>query len=75
MEWKTFLFYNVLGAGSWVTIICLCGYLFANEFQTLLGFFEKASWIIGVSLFVIGYILWRRRKKRVLQRMHHADVE
>lgn len=75
MEWKKFLFYNVLGAGSWVTTICLCGYLFANKFQTLLDFFEKASWIIGVGLFVIGYILWRRRKKRVLQRLHNADVE
>jgi hypothetical protein len=39
--------------------------MFAKEFQTLLEFFEKASWIIGVGVFSIGYILWRREKKRV----------
>lgn len=71
MEWRQFLLYNVLGAASWVTLIALCGYLFANEFQTLLGFFEKASWIIGVGLFALGYVLWRRRKRRVLRRVRN----
>ncbi|MGC1870619.1 MAG: DedA family protein [Acidobacteriaceae bacterium] len=65
MEWKEFLLYNVLGAVTWVTAICVSGYLFAKEFQTLLGFFEKASWAIGVGVFAIGYILWRREKKHV----------
>ena len=65
MEWKGFLLYNVLGAITWVTAICVSGYMFAQEFRTLLGFFEKASWIIGVGVFAIGYILWRREKKRV----------
>ena len=65
MEWKQFLLYNVLGAVTWVSAICMCGYLFAKEFQTLLGFFEKASRIIGVAVFSIGYMLWRREKKQV----------
>jgi hypothetical protein len=39
--------------------------MFAKEFQTLLGFFEKASWIIGSGIFSIGYFLWRREKKQV----------
>jgi membrane-associated protein len=37
MEWKVFLLYNALGAGTWVTAIAVCGYEFANTFQTLLG--------------------------------------
>jgi len=65
MEWKQFLLYNVLGAATWVSVISICGYMFAKEFQTLLGFFEKASWIIGVVAFSIGYLLWRREKKQV----------
>jgi membrane-associated protein len=74
MEWKKFLLYNVLGGASWVTAIALCGYFFANKFQTLLGFFEKASWVIGVGIFVAGYIFWRRRKKRVLRQMHAGEA-
>ena len=67
MEWKQFLLYNVLGAITWVSAISICGYMFAKEFQTLLGFFEKASWIIGIGVFSIGYMLWRREKKQVRQ--------
>lgn len=73
MEWKTFLLYNALGAATWVSAIALIGYGFANEFQTLLGFFEKLSWVVGVGIFVVGYILWRRKKKRVQQRIHSHD--
>jgi membrane-associated protein len=68
MEWREFLLYNVLGAATWVTAMSLCGFFFANTFQSLLGFFEKASWIVGVGVFSIGYWLWRRKKKEVLTR-------
>jgi hypothetical protein len=46
----------------------LVGYLFANEFDTLLSYFETASWIIAGGLFALGYFLWRRYKKRYRQR-------
>ena len=73
MKWKTFLIYNVLGAASWLTAISLCGSMFAKEFHTLLGFFKKASWVIGVGIFVIGYILWRLEKENVRERMPRED--
>lgn len=63
MEWKRFLLFNFLGAITWVTIIGLCGWAFASEFQSLLDYFEKASWAISGGVFVIGYLLWRRYKK------------
>ena len=56
-----------------MTAISLCGFTFAKEFHTLLGFFEKASWVIGVGIFVIGYILWRREKKYIRERMPRED--
>lgn len=39
------------------------GYLFADEFNSLLGYFEKASWAVSGGVFLIGYILWRKKKK------------
>src|SRR5579885_455327 len=41
MDWRTFFIANALGAATWVTIIAVAGYLFANAFNTLLGYFEK----------------------------------
>lgn len=63
MEWKRFVVFNALGAAAWVTSMAMIGYAFANEFETLLGYFETASWIIAGGLFALGYYLWRRQKK------------
>ena len=68
MEWKKFLKYNALGAITWVTAISMTGYAFANEFATLLDYFEKASWTIAGGLFALGYWLWRRQKKHYKER-------
>ena len=72
MEWKRFLCFNALGAATWVTAIALTGYGFANEFSSLLDYFEKASWAITAGLFGLGYFLWRRQKKRFKER-HNKD--
>ncbi len=68
MEWKEFLLFNALGAATWVTSMSLVGFLFANQFDTLLGYFEKASWIMAAGLFTLGYLLWRRQKKKYKER-------
>lgn len=63
MDWKEFFLFNVLGAASWVTAVAFTGYLFANQFQTLMGFLEKLSWVIAGGVFCIGFFLYRRKKK------------
>lgn len=68
MDWKRFLLANALGAAAWVTFIALIGYEFANGFRTVLGYFEKASWVISGSLFLIGYLFWRRKKNQLRER-------
>ncbi len=68
MSWKRFLKFNAAGAATWVTAIAFVGYGFANEFQTLLGYIEKASWAMAAGLFVLGYVIWRRQKSRFQQR-------
>lgn len=70
MEWKRFLVFNLLGAGSWVTAIALTGYGFANKFTDLLGYIEKASWGITGTLFAIGYLIWRHEKKKYREQHH-----
>ncbi len=64
MKWKRFAIYNLLGAAVWVATMSLMGYVFANEFQTLLGYIEKASWAVAAGWFVAGYLIWRRQKHK-----------
>lgn len=64
MGWKPFLIANILGAATWVTSMALAGYLFAEGFHSFLSYFEKGSWVISGGIFAVGYILWRRKKKR-----------
>lgn len=68
MEWKRFLLFNCLGAASWVTAISVSGYLFANEFNSLLSYMETGSWIISGGLFAFGYFTWRHKKKKFKER-------
>lgn len=72
MKWKKFLLANALGAASWVTTISMSGYLFANKFHSLAGYIEKVSWGITGGIFVVGYLLWRKKKKHMRER-HRAS--
>ncbi len=68
MEWLRFLKFNALGAVAWSAAVGGIGYAFAQEFQTLLGFFEKASWALGAGIFTVGYLIWHRYKKNYKER-------
>ncbi|HZQ22564.1 MAG TPA: DedA family protein [Terriglobales bacterium] len=68
MDWKRFFKFNVLGAATWVTVMAFAGFAFANEFDTLLDYIEKASWALAGGLFLLGYLLWRRQKHRFKDR-------
>jgi membrane protein DedA with SNARE-associated domain len=63
MEWKTFLIYNALGAISWVTTVALIAFAFGTRIHSLAGYIEKVSWVVSGGIFVVGYFLWRRKKK------------
>jgi membrane-associated protein len=71
MEWKKFLLYNFLGAATWVTGIAMTGFAFGARFQSLFDYIEKASWAVSGGVFAIGYIVWRRKKKKFRQRPEH----
>lgn len=64
MPWARFFKFNLLGAATWVVGMAFTGYAFANEFDSLLGYIEKASWAIAGGLLLTGYLIWRRAKHR-----------
>jgi membrane protein DedA with SNARE-associated domain len=68
MEWRRFLLFNALGAITWVTGMAWLGYAFADQFDTLLSYFEKLSWVMAAGLFALGYWLWHKQKKKYKQR-------
>jgi len=72
MEWPDFLLYDFLGAAAWVTAISVFGYLISNEFSSLIGYGEKAAWIVAGTLFMLAYLASRRYKKHYKQRRRAA---
>ena len=72
MEWRRFLKFNLMGAATWVAVMVGAGYEFASEFNSLLGYIEKASWAIAGGLFLTGYLVWRREKHRYASRQREA---
>ena len=62
MEWRRFFKFNLLGAATWVGVMVFAGYEFASQFDSLLGYIEKASWAVAAGLFAMGYLIWRREK-------------
>jgi len=38
----------------------------------LLGYFEKGSWAISAGLLLLGYLLWRRKKKKFREQKRQA---
>lgn len=74
MTWKKFFLYNILGAAAWVTTIAVAGFLFANAFDTFLSYFETTGWALAAGLFTLGYILWRRQKKRYEKTYHKSRL-
>jgi membrane protein DedA with SNARE-associated domain len=71
MERGKFLFYNFLGAASWVIAIGMTGFAFGAKFESLFDYIEKAVWAVSGSLVAVGYIIWRREKKHYREKVEH----
>jgi len=60
MRWRTFFFYNSLGAVVWVTCIASAGYLFGRHWHSLMQFMERFN--IAVFAIAICAILFLLRR-------------
>lgn len=70
MDWKVFVKFNALGAATWVSLVATAGFVFADEFETLLGYMEKGSWAMAAGLFLAGYWIWHRQKRHYEDSQH-----
>lgn len=64
MRWQAFALFNFLGAITWVTFIACAGYLFGQQWRSLVRLVERLN-IVFVIL-VVGvaiYLWWRQRRK------------
>ena len=64
IRWRTFLFYNALGAVVWSTAVALAGYLFPYSWDTLERWIGRTGVVARVVVALVGgfaLIRWRRR--------------
>ena len=64
IRWRTFLFYNAMGAVVWSTAVALAGYLFAYSWDTLERWIGRTGVMALVVVTLVGgftLIRWRRR--------------
>jgi membrane-associated protein len=66
MPWKKFAIFNFLGAGLWVTIISVVGYVFGSRWKLLMHFmgrFDMALLAVFVVLMIVMWLRSRRKKQ------------
>ena len=66
IRWRTFLFYNAVGAVVWSMAVALAGYLFAYSWDTLERWIGRTGVMVLVVVALVGgftLIRWRRRSK------------
>jgi undecaprenyl-diphosphatase len=64
MHWLTFFFWNALGGIAWATSVGLAAYFLGHIAEKIV----KDAGLIGVAvvvLAVIGFFIWRRRRRSV----------
>src|SRR5579864_8346472 len=62
MNRRKFTFFNMLGAATWVTVVCLLGYLFGSQWWRLVRILRNVNLaLFVVAVIVIAFMLWRRR--------------
>jgi membrane protein DedA with SNARE-associated domain len=62
MHWRTFLFFNTLGAVSWVAAITTLAYFFGSSLEPGL---RQLSSAFGIAVVLIALFLWLKRKRSV----------
>jgi membrane protein DedA with SNARE-associated domain len=64
MPWKKFAVFNFLGAGLWVTVISLVGYVFGSRWKLLMHFMRRFDLVlVVVFVLMLGVMWWRSRRQ------------
>jgi membrane-associated protein len=64
MHWRRFAIFNFLGAGLWVTVISVAGYLFGRHWGQLERIVQRFDVAVAiVALLVVALLWWRKRRR------------
>ena len=64
MPWKKFAVFNFLGAGLWVTVISVVGYVFGSRWKLLMHFMRRFDLVlVVVFVLMLGVMWWRSRRQ------------
>jgi membrane protein DedA with SNARE-associated domain len=65
MHWRRFAIFNLLGAGLWVTVISVAGYLFGQHWGRLERVVQRFDVAVAiVAVLVVAVLWWRKRRAR-----------
>jgi membrane protein DedA with SNARE-associated domain len=68
MHWRTFAFYNLIGAALWVTLIAGAGYLFGQHWRNLLHAMQRLNMaVLIVAVVAILFLWWKHRQHKVAE--------
>jgi membrane protein DedA with SNARE-associated domain len=62
MRWRTFVFFNFLGAALWVTVIASVGYLFGQHWRNLLRAMQRFNIAVLIAAVAVLLFLWWRHR-------------
>ncbi|HWH92285.1 MAG TPA: VTT domain-containing protein [Baekduia sp.] len=64
MPLKRFLPYDVVGAGTWATMLLVLGYVFWQSFDRVLHYAEQGTLALGTTIVVVAVAIWLYRHFR-----------
>jgi membrane protein DedA with SNARE-associated domain len=66
MHWRTFAFFNFLGAALWVTSIACAGYLFGQHWRNLLHIMQRFNIAVLIVAVIAILLVWRKHRRRTV---------
>jgi membrane protein DedA with SNARE-associated domain len=74
MHWLRFLIFNAIGAALWVGTWVTIGYFAGSNIATVYHYITLYSYYVlaGLVVLIVGYIVWRRRRRRAASQTDEA---
>jgi membrane protein DedA with SNARE-associated domain len=63
MPWRKFMVFNFLGAGLWVTVISIAGYLFGQHWERLQRYVKRIDISVAILLLLVAALWWWRSRR------------
>jgi membrane protein DedA with SNARE-associated domain len=63
MPWRKFIVFNFLGAGLWVTVISIAGYLFGQHWERLQRYVKRIDISVAILLLLVAALWWWRSRR------------